>query len=45
MDAEKVGKSLLYLLARDLFLKFLECLRKDFSNINCIIYEKKLILG
>ena len=31
----------LYLLARDLFLKFLECLLKIFSDINWIIYEKK----
>ena len=38
----KVGKSSLYLTARDLFLKFLECLCKNFSDINCIIYEKKV---
>ena len=33
-------KSSLYLLARDLFLKVLECLCKNFSDINLIIYEK-----
>ena len=42
MDAEKVGKGLLYLLASDLFLKFLECLCKNSSDINCIIYKKKV---
>ena len=33
------------LLASDLFLKFLECLCKTFSDVGCIICEKKLILG
>ena len=40
MDAEKDGKSSLYLLDKDLFLKFLECLCKTISDIDCIIYEK-----
>ena len=33
--------SSLHLLARDIFLKFLECLCKNFSDINRIIYENK----
>ena len=38
----KLEKSSLYLLATDLFFKFLDCLCKTFSDINCIIYEKKV---
>ena len=38
--AEKVGKSSLYLLARDLFLKFLECLCKTFTST--ALYTKKV---
>ena len=42
MACRESWKSSVYLLARNLFLKFLECLCKNFSDINCIIYEKKV---
>ena len=35
-------KNSLYWLAMDLFSKFVECLCENFSDINCIIYEKKV---
>ena len=38
----KLEKLTIYLLAVDLFLKFLECLCKNFSDINGIIYRKKI---
>ena len=40
MGCGESWKKLTIFACRDLFLKFLEFLGKNFSDINCIIYEK-----